>query len=157
PARAEAIPGATRHRERRSSRRPTPGGRSSVSRDLLFELGVEELPGSYVLPALEQLERAAREGLAGLRLDAGAIQTYAPPRRLALVVQGLAERQTDLDEEVMGPAAKAAYTPDGQPTRALLGFCQGKGVDPSRVRRVQTAKGEYVAATVHHSGRPARE
>lgn len=128
-----------------------------MSRDLLFEIGVEELPGSYVLPALEQLERAAREGLAGLRLAAGDVHTHGTPRRLALLVEGLAERQTDLDEVVMGPAVKAAYAADGQPTRALLGFCQGKGVDPSRVRRAQTAKGEYVEVTVHHAGQPARE
>jgi len=128
-----------------------------VSRDLLFEIGVEELPGGYVLPALEQLEQATREGLAGLRLAAGHVHTHGTPRRLALLVEDVAERQADLDEEVMGPAVKVAYTTEGQPTRALLGFCQGKGVDPSQVRRTQTAKGEYVAVTVHHAGQPARE
>ncbi len=128
-----------------------------MSRDLLFEIGVEELPGSYVLPALEQLERAARDGLAGLRLGVGELSTHGTPRRLALFVEDLAERQADFDEEAMGPAVKVAFAADGKPTRALLGFCQGKGVDPSRVRRVQTAKGEYVAVTVHHAGRPALE
>jgi glycyl-tRNA synthetase beta chain len=128
-----------------------------VTRDLLFEIGVEELPGGYVPPALEQLERAARDGLAGLRLAVGDLCTYGTPRRLALFVKDLAERQADHDEEAMGPAVKVAYGPDGAPTRALLGFCQGKGVDPARVRRVETPKGEYVAVTVHHAGRPALE
>ena len=77
------------------------------------------------------------------------------PRRLTLFVNDLTVRQADFDEEAMGPAVKVAYGPDGQPTRALLGFCQGKGVDPARVRRIETAKGEYVAVTVHHAGQPA--
>jgi len=128
-----------------------------VTRDLLFEIGVEELPGSYVPPALEQLEGAARDGLAGLRLAVGDLCTYGTPRRLTLFVKDLAERQADFDEEAMGPAAKVAFAPDGTPTRALLGFCQGKGVDPARVRRVETAKGEYVAVTVHHAGKAALE
>ena len=128
-----------------------------MTRDLLFEIGVEELPGGYVPPALEQLERAARDGLAGLRLGFGDLCTYGTPRRLALIVKDLAERQSDFDEEAMGPAVKVAFDAGGQPTRALLGFCQGKGVDPAQVRRVQTAKGEYIAVTVHHAGKPALE
>ncbi len=122
---------------------------------MLFEIGVEELPGGYVTPALEQLERAARDGFAGLRLGVGDLCTYGTPRRLALFVKDLAERQADFDEEAMGPAVKVAFGPDGAPTRALLGFCQGKGVQPAQVRRVETPKGEYVAVTVHHAGRPA--
>jgi len=128
-----------------------------VTRDLLFEIGVEELPGGYVPPALDQLERAARDGLAGLRLAFGDLCSYGTPRRLTLFVNDLAARQADFDEEAMGPAVKVAFGPDGAPTRALLGFCQGKGVDPAKVRRVETAKGEYVAVTVHHVGKPAIE
>lgn len=128
-----------------------------MTRDLLFEIGVEELPGGYVPPALEQLERAASDGLAGLRLGFGDLCTYGTPRRLALFVNDLSERQADFDEEAMGPAVKAAFDAEGKPTRALLGFCAGRNVDPSQVRRVQTPKGEYVAVTVHHPGKPALE
>ena len=128
-----------------------------MKRDLLFEIGVEELPSGYILPALEQLERAARDGLAGLRLGFGELTTFGTPRRLALLVRELAERQTDFDEEAMGPSVKVAFDPSGKPTKALLGFCQGKGVSPDAVRRVTTAKGEYVAVTVHHAGKPALE
>jgi glycyl-tRNA synthetase beta chain len=123
--------------------------------DLLFEIGVEELPSSYVPPALEQLERGARAGLQALRLTHGDVTTWGTPRRLTLVVRELAPRQADHREEIQGPAVRAAYDAEGQPTRALLGFCQGKGVDPSAVRRVQTPKGEYVAVTIDHQGRPA--
>ena len=128
-----------------------------MSRDLLFEIGVEELPAGYVPTALEQLERGVREGLEVLRLGLGGIVTYGTPRRLAVLVHRVGERQTDLDEEAMGPAARVAFDAEGRPTRALLGFCAGKGVEASAVRRVQTPKGEYVAVTVHHAGRPAAE
>lgn len=128
-----------------------------MSRDLLFEIGVEELPAGYVPPALEQLERGVREGLATLRLTAGATTTWGTPRRLTVLVRDVAERQTDFDEEAMGPAAKVAFDGEGRPTKALIGFCAGKGVDVSAVRRVETPKGEYVAVTVHHAGRAALE
>ena len=128
-----------------------------MTRDLLFEIGVEELPGGYVPPALEQLEHAARDAFAGVRLPLGDLCTYGTPRRLTLFVKDLATRQADFDEEAMGPAVKVAFDADGKPTRALLGFCQGKGVEPAAVRRVETPKGEYVAVTVHHAGKPALE
>lgn len=126
-----------------------------MSRDLLFEIGVEELPAGYVPPALEQLERGVREGLEGLRLGFGGIVTYGTPRRLTVVVHRIDERQADFAEEAMGPAAKVAFDAEGRPTRALLGFCAGKGVDASAVRRVDTPKGEYVAVTVQHTGKGA--
>ena len=128
-----------------------------MTRDLLFEIGVEELPGGYVRPALEQLEGLAREGLAGLRLGCDDLCTYGTPRRLALFVRDLEERQSDFDDEATGPSVKAAFDSEGKPTRALIGFCQGKGVNPEDVRRVETAKGEYVAVTVHHAGKPAKD
>lgn len=128
-----------------------------MSRDLLFEIGVEEVPAGYIPPALEQLDRGASAMLAELRLSCGAITVHGTPRRLALVVREVGDRQPDLDEEVMGPSAKAAFDSEGKPTKALLGFCAGKGVDVSAVRRVETPKGEYVAVTVHRAGRPAAE
>jgi len=125
--------------------------------DLLFEIGVEELPAGYVPPALEQLERGVRSGLQDLRLGFDDVAAYATPRRLAVLVAGVGERQSDHEEEAMGPTAKVAFDAEGRPTKALLGFCAGKGVDVSAVRRVETPKGEYVAVTVKHVGRPAAE
>jgi glycyl-tRNA synthetase beta chain len=126
-----------------------------VSRDLLFEIGVEELPSTYVAPALGQMEREMADGLETLRLSHGAVRSFGTPRRLTVAIEDVAERQTDFDEEAMGPATRVAFDAEGKPTRALLGFCAGKGVDPSAARRVATAKGEYVAVTVHHQGQPA--
>lgn len=128
-----------------------------MSRDLLFEIGAEEIPAGYVPPALEQLERGAAAMLAELGLGHGAIRAIGTPRRLTLTVAGVEDRQPDVDEEVTGPSAKAAFDAEGRPTRALIGFCQGRGVDPAAVRRVQTPKGEYVAVTVHRVGKPAAE
>ncbi len=145
------------------SRRRAPVSRKASGRsrprtpDLLFEIGVEELPASYILPALEQMERMARTGLEDLRLSFSGLETWATPRRLTLFVRGMAARQTDHHEEAQGPAVRVAYDADGNPTRALLGFCQGRGADPSTVRRVQTPKGEYIAVTIHHAGKLALE
>jgi glycyl-tRNA synthetase beta chain len=148
---------AARPTGRRSGKSRRPPSASGKVADLLFEIGVEELPASYVLPALEQLEGGARTGLEELRLTHSAIETWGTPRRLTLLVHGLTARQTDVDEEAMGPAVRVAYDAEGKPTRALLGFCQSKGVDAAVVRRVVTPKGEYVAVTLHDRGRPAME
>ncbi|TMQ67736.1 MAG: glycine--tRNA ligase subunit beta [Candidatus Eisenbacteria bacterium] len=133
----------------------TPDRMAMGKDDLLFEIGVEELPASYVAPALEQMEHLARTALEELRLSCARLETLGTPRRLALVVRGVAVRQTDIEEEIQGPASRVAFDAEGRPTPALLGFCRGKGVDPAAVRRVKTPKGEYVAATIRHVGQPA--
>ena len=137
-----------------------------MSRDLLFEIGVEEMPAGYVsseggtLGAAPQLAEMAAQQLreASLWIEGRtAVEVLATPRRLALRAGPIAERQPDRNDAVLGPAVKAAFDANGQPTRALLGFCQGKGVDVSQVRRVATPKGEYVEVTVHRAGQPALE
>src|SRR2546423_11762806 len=128
--------------------------RDSVTRDLLFELGCEELPAGYVPPALEQLERGVRAGLEALRLGSGGVQRYGTPRRLSVLVHRVAAEQAERDEEVMGPAAKVAFDAEGRPTRALLGFCSGKGVEPSQVRRGGAARGGDGGGPPAHPGEP---
>jgi glycyl-tRNA synthetase beta chain len=130
---------------------------TSERTELLLEIGVEELPASYVLTALAELERRLVEGVQELRLGVAEARSYATPRRLAVQLWGVATRQADHEEEVTGPPARAAYDGDGKPTPALLGFARGRGVDPSAVRRVQTERGEYVVATVREPGRAALE
>src|SRR5205814_9753327 len=99
PARGDAHGASPETAARRALARD-----DGASRDLLFEIGVEELPATYVPGALEPLERGARAMLEGLRLSCGEIRALGAPRRLALQVQGLAARQTDLSEEALGPA-----------------------------------------------------
>ena len=123
--------------------------------DLLLELGVEELPTSYIRPALEQLASELKEAIAEMRLTHGDVATFATPRRLAVLLTDLVTRQEDYDEEATGPPAAAAWDKEGKPTRALTGFVQGKGAALEDVRRVKTPKGEYVVVTVRRQGQGA--
>jgi glycyl-tRNA synthetase beta chain len=125
--------------------------------DFLLEIGVEELPASYIEPALEHIHKTLSDGAGELRLTFGETATYATPRRLAVLIRDLATRQTDTEEESTGPAVKAAYDEDDNPTKALQGFARGRGVELSDIRRVTTDRGEYVAATVRHVGKAAVE
>src|SRR5687768_9078434 len=85
------------------------GGDAPAGTDLLFEIGVEELPASFVEAALAALPDLAKKRLHDLRLAHGTISALGTPRRLTLLVRGLAESQPDLAEEVTGPPVKAAF------------------------------------------------
>ena len=124
-----------------------------MSQDLLFEIGAEEIPASYIQPALDQMKAAAEAFLHEARLQHGAVRAEGTPRRLALMVACVQERQEDRSEEVLGPSAKAAFGPDGQPTQVAVGFARGRGVDVARLTVRATPKGEYVYAQVHLAGR----
>src|SRR5258706_16277427 len=80
---------------------------------LLLEIGCEELPAGFIQPALEQLKSLARDGLAGARIPAAAIQALGTPRRLALLVEGLADRQEAQTRELTGPAVRGAFDGEG--------------------------------------------
>ncbi|MGH7443092.1 MAG: glycine--tRNA ligase subunit beta, partial [bacterium] len=124
-----------------------------MNRDLLFEIGAEELPASYIRPALEQLRALAETFFSEQRLAHGTIRVEGTPRRLALMVRGIPERQEDRHEEVLGPPAKAAFDADGKPTAVALGFAKGKGVEVADLVVKGTPKGDYVFAQVHQPGR----
>ncbi len=123
-------------------------------RDLLFELGVEELPASFVASALAALPDLARKQLTALRLSHGAIKALGTPRRLTLFIEALASHQPDLEEDVTGPPVKAAFK-DGVPTRAAEAFAEKLGVPIADLRRVTTPKGEYLAGTKREAGQAA--
>jgi len=127
---------------------------STETSDLLLEIGVEELPASFVEGALRALPELAQKRLAELRLAYQAIHAYGTPRRLALVVRGLAARQPDLAEEVTGPPVKAAFK-DGVPTKAAEAFAAKLGCAVADLRRVETPKGEYLAGTRREAGQTA--
>jgi glycyl-tRNA synthetase beta chain len=128
-----------------------------VDRELLVEIGCEELPASWLRPLTSQLRELAEAQLAAFRLKSDQAETYATPRRLALRVARVAERQEDLEETVTGPPVSAAFGPDGQMTPAALGFAKKQGVGPGEIARVQTPKGEYIAATRRQRGRAAAD
>jgi glycyl-tRNA synthetase beta chain len=133
-----------------------------MSKTLLLEIGTEELPSSFVDAALAALPALARTKLDGLRLSYGEIRSLGTPRRLALLVQDLADRQPDLDEEVVGPPETAAYK-DGAPTKAAEAFANklGVGLDAlSVVTKEASGKqkaGRFVVGRRRELGKDARE
>ena len=126
-------------------------------RDLVFEIGVEETPSAPLYAATTQIASLAEAALKDARLGYGRIRVMGAPRRLVLLVDGLAERQDDLDMRVKGPAVRAAFGADGSPTPAVLGFARGKGVDVADLERGEEAGGEYVYAHLRSAGLEASE
>ena len=98
-----------------------------MSQSLLFEIGAEELPSSFVDGALEAMPKILGDALAAARIEHGAIRAFGTPRRLAVHVASVAEQQKDLDEEVVGPPEAAAYK-NGEPTRAATAFAEKLGI-----------------------------
>ncbi len=124
--------------------------------ELLFELGCEELPARFVDPTLGQIRDGFLKACEDLRIDVGEVRTLSTPRRLTLLVEGLADAQADLEEERTGPPVRAAYK-DGEPTKAAEGFARGQGVAVEDLYTVETDKGEYIAAKVFEKGGPTHE
>ncbi len=126
--------------------------------DLLFEIGCEEIPAKMLARALEELPRAVKAKLDAARLEHKSIKALGTPRRLAVIVRGLAERQPDLREEVVGPPVGAAFAADGSLTKAGQGFAAKNGVDASQIakKEVPGKKGLYAVASRHVVGGETR-
>ncbi len=123
---------------------------------LLFEIGCEEIPAGYIRPALKNMsERIARD-LNAQHLAHGDVKTFATPRRLGFVVEGIPEAQQDRSEEVIGPRWDICFK-DGQPTKAGLGFSRKLGVDVEKLEKVETPKGECVRVVKDIKGRKSSE
>jgi glycyl-tRNA synthetase beta chain len=128
-----------------------------MDRELLLEIGTEELPASWLPGLTRQLKQHSEATLAQFRLKTdGPAEAFATPRRLALRVGKVAERQEDLEEVLTGPPVSAAYK-DGQPTPAAIGFARKQGVEVGELTRVSTPKGEYIAYNRHVRGRAAAD
>ena len=130
--------------------RPSP----ATAAELLLEIGVEELPYQFITPALAALKGSAEQLLKDHRLAFQSACTLGTPRRLTLVVTGLATQQTSMVKEAMGPSKAVAFDPTGQPTRAATGFAAGQGVSVQELQIRQTPKGEYLFAVKQEQGRP---
>ena len=128
-----------------------------VRLDLLVEVGCEEIPADDCREARRQLAERAGTALAEAGLPYELVRALGTPRRLTLVVKGLAARQEAREEWVRGPSRAAAFGPGGEPTRAALGFARGQGVDVADLVVRQTPQGEYVFARKVIAGRPAAE
>jgi glycyl-tRNA synthetase beta chain len=123
----------------------------------LLEIGVEELPASYIGPAMEQLRRDVEAGLAAQGLSHGLCLPLATPRRLALFIGNLPQAQGDRVERVLGPPESMAYDARGLPTKATQGFAAKQGVDAKDLHIETTDRGRYLAVEKTIPGRPTAE
>jgi len=121
--------------------------------DLLLEIGVEELPYQFIVPALASLKESAEWLFSNQRLTFQTVRTMGTPRRLTIVIDGLATKQTSIMKEAMGPSKAVAFDQTGQPTKAALGFAAGQGVAVQDLQVRQTPKGEYLFAVKRDEGR----
>ena len=110
-----------------------------MAETLLLEIGCEEIPAGFIAPALEELETLATAGLADARLAHGAVRMLGTPRRLTLIVEGVADRQEDRVREMTGPAVRVAFDAQGQPTQAAKGFAKSAGLPVESLERVTTS------------------
>ena len=127
-----------------------------MTRSLLIEIGTEELPASWVKRALEVLPELVTGALDAARLAHGEARAYGTPRRLAVLVDGVADRTPDLEEEVLGPPKSAAFEPDGTPKKAAEGFAKKNNAALGDVFVKKTDKGEYAAVVRKEKGRDAK-
>jgi glycyl-tRNA synthetase beta chain len=123
-----------------------------MAKELLFEIGMEEIPSGYLPPALEELKAVASRLLAEQRLAFTAVRTLGTPRRLTLFVDGLAERQADARREVVGPPKSAAFDAAGKPTKAAEGFARAQGVAVEALQVRALERGEYLVAVQEERG-----
>ena len=111
---------------------------------ILFELGCEELPPKSLKPLRDALQASVTEQLTEADITFDSIKAFAAPRRLAIQIQGISDKQPDRSEQKRGPAIKAAFDSDGNTTRAAMGFAKGLGIEASELITINTDKGDYV-------------
>ena len=127
-----------------------------MDRELLIEIGVEEIPASWLPPLTSQLATRLETTLKDLRLPAAApVETFSTPRRLTARIGKLAERQTDFEEVLTGPPVSAAFDAAGNPTPAAAGFAKKNNVEVAALERLETPKGTYLAFRKQLRGKAA--
>ena len=124
-----------------------------MAKDLLFEIGAEEIPAGFMPNILGQLKTLAEIKLNDAHLPFESIATYGTPRRLALIVKGLADTSAEISERHKGPSASIAYDADGNATKAAIGFARGKGLDVADL----VVEDGYIYAETKTAGVPAKD
>ncbi|KAF0158288.1 MAG: glycyl-tRNA synthetase beta chain [Syntrophaceae bacterium] len=125
-----------------------------MSNELLFEIGTEEIPAAFLSKAVGDMEEIIRKSLTEKRIGFTGIKCLATPRRLVLYIEDILQKQEDQTIEKLGPAKKAAFDENGQPTKAALGFARGQGIEVSQLETIVTEKGEYLGASKTIAGQP---
>ena len=124
-----------------------------MAKDLLFEIGAEEIPAGFMPNILGQLKQLAETKLNDAHLPFESIETYGTPRRLALIVKGLSDTSAEISERHKGPSASIAYDADGNATKAAIGFARGKGLDVADL----VVEDGYIYAETKTAGVPAKD
>ena len=124
-----------------------------MAKDLLFEIGAEEIPAGFMPNILGQLKQLAETKLNDAHLPFESIATYGTPRRLAFIVKGLADTSAEISERHKGPSASIAYDADGNATKAAIGFARGKGLDVADL----VVEDGYIYAETKTAGVPAKD
>ena len=125
-------------------------------KSLLLEIGTEEIPAGYIGPALESMSTTLRQKLTEARIDHGSSKVFATPRRLAVEIKKVADKQKPLTSEVLGPPAKVGLDNKGRPTMAAKKFAEKVGVSVGTLSVKETKKGAYLAAKVTEKGLATR-
>ena len=124
-----------------------------MAKDLLFEIGAEEIPAGFLPNIIKQLGELAIAALAERHIPHGSVKVYATPRRVALLINDVAERGEDVHETHKGPSVSIAYDADGNATKAAIGFARGKGLDVSELKVVDG----YIFADTTTAGLDTKE
>lgn len=128
-----------------------------MTKDVLFEIGLEELPARYVDDAEKQLAEKTEKWLAELRISYESVTSYSTPRRLAVLIIGVAEKQITIEEEAKGPAIKIAKNDEGNWTKAAIGFTKGQGKTVDDIYTKEIKETTYIFVKKHIEGRPTVE
>lgn len=125
-----------------------------MTKQLLLEIGMEEVPARFIRGAVEQLGQKLTKWLTDSRISYSTVRLYATPRRMAVIISDVNEQQTDLDEEVKGPSLRIAKDNEGQWTKAALGFMKGQGITENEVYEKEMAEVIYIYARKSSKGAP---
>lgn len=124
--------------------------------NLLLEIGSEEIPAGYILPALKVLSSTLQQRLADARIDHGDALVYGTPRRLAIIVKNVAPKQKPMKSEVTGPPASVGFDENGKPSMAAKKFAEKIGISPNKLTVKETPKGMYLCAQKTERGAATR-
>ncbi|MCP8855519.1 glycine--tRNA ligase subunit beta [Latilactobacillus sakei] len=125
-----------------------------MTKPFLLEIGLEEMPAHVVMPSIQQLEKRVRDFLEEQHLEFGQLKTYATPRRLAILIEDLADKQADIHEEAKGPAKKIALDAEGNWSKAAQGFVRGQGLTTNDITFKELKGVEYVYVEKSIIGKP---
>lgn len=124
-----------------------------MAKDVLFEIGAEEIPAHYMPGILAQLKTLAETKLDEHHLGYGSLRTLGTPRRIALLINDVEDSSADIHERHKGPSVKIAYNENGEPTKAAMGFARGKGIDVNDL----VVEDGYIYAETTTAGVAARD